>query len=40
MEEGKVIAWASRQGSIVYFPVNAPIFTRSLLLTAILAMSM
>ena len=39
-EEGKVIAWASMQGSIVYFPVNVPIFTRSLLLTAILAISM
>jgi hypothetical protein len=40
IEEGKVIAWASRQESVVYFPVNTPIFTRSLLLTAILAMSM
>jgi len=40
IEEGKVVAWASYRESVVYFPVNVPIFTRSLLLTAILAMSM
>ena len=39
IEEGKVIAWASLLESVIYFPVNVPIFTRSLLLTAILAMS-
>ncbi|MBC2838075.1 hypothetical protein [Robiginitalea sp. SC105] len=35
-----LIAWASRSEPLVYFPNRTPLFTRSLLLTVILAMSL